>query len=225
MAEYLARHPDFLKKHPELLSTLSLPAKNLGGNVADFQHFQLKNLQENAAAMKQRYNGLVEFCRDNLSVQSQAHEAALRLIRARSLEQLLEALTVDAAMLLEADVVRLAVEADTPFNAEMQDASLTLLAPGTLSERFSPEKKALLLHDAQHAPLSFVEEIFAGGTELARSCALLRMEAENGATLGWLALGSRHAGRFQPGQGTEALMFLAQVTAARWEHFLGDLLV
>ena len=102
--EYLRRHPDLLARHPELLATLTLPGRDLGDGIADFQQFQLKNLQASTGALKERYDGLVDFCRDNLSVQTQVHDAVLRLIRARGLSSLLEALTLDLVSLFDVDV-------------------------------------------------------------------------------------------------------------------------
>ncbi|MDP6342143.1 MAG: DUF484 family protein, partial [Alphaproteobacteria bacterium] len=53
--------------------------------------------------------------------------------------------------------------------------------------------------------------VFGPAAGLVRSQALVRLSASPGAPPGLLALGSRDGARFQPGQGTELLGFLARL--------------
>ena len=224
--DYLRRHPDLLARHPDLLATLTLPGRDLGDGIADFQQFQLKNLQANAGALKLRYDGLVDFCRDNLSVQTQVHDAVLRLIRARGLGSLLEALTLDLVSLFDVDVVRLAVESDAglevPLSGAAPHSGIILVPPGTVAETLGG-RKARLVEDAEGQDIPGFEDIFSDCAELARSFALLALELEGAQRGALLAFGVRHPGRFQANQGVEMLSFLARIVACQLDVHLSDL--
>lgn len=226
--DFLHKNPDFLKNHPELLGVLTPPNRELGGgSVVDFQQFQLKNLQKNTKSLKSKYEGLVDFCRDNLSVQGQVHDAALRLIRATNLEQLLEVITIDLVSLFNLDVVRLAVESEAAefyetYYTEHNYSGIVFIPPGT-TDGLLGSKKNLLVDDVNAGALPGFEDIFADCAGLIKSFALLQLEQEllNRDIL--LAFGVRDTGRFHPGQGIELLSFLARIVAIRLDAYLSDL--
>ncbi len=225
--EFLHRNPDFLKSHPELLSVLTPPSRELGGDVVDFQQFQLKNLQKNSKSLKGKYESLVDFCRDNLSVQGQVHDAVLRLVRAADLEQLLEVITIDLVSLFDLDVVRLAVESEAAefyetYYTEHNYSGIVFIPTGT-AERLLGGKKSLLVDEAKAQALPGFAEIFADCSGLIQSFALLPLEQERLDYNILLAFGVRAKGRFSPGQGIELLSFLARIVALRLDGYLGDL--
>lgn len=224
---FLQKHPDFLKRHPEMLALLTPPGRELGESVVDFQQFQLKNLQSNTRAMKTRYDSLVDFCRDNLSVQGQVHDAALRLIRARNLEQLLEVITIDLVSLFDVDVVRLAVESDAAefyetYYTEQNYSGIVFITPGACDVLFE-KRKAILVEDTVAKPPVGFDEIFADCSGLIQSCALLKLELEliNRDVL--LAFGVRTKKRFHAGQGLELLSFLSRIVAHQLDAYLTDM--
>ncbi len=228
--EFLRRNPDFLKKHPELLGVLTPPARDMGGeSVVDFQQFQLKNLQKNSKNLKSQYEGLVEFCRDNLSVQVQVHEAVLRLIGARSLEQLLEVITVDLVALFDVDVVRLAVESGASefyetYYTEHNYSGIVFMPPGT-TEVLLAGKKALLVDDASKVNTPGFAEIFADCSGLIQSFALLKLDLTQLDHEVLLAFGVRYKDRFHPKQAIDLLTFLARTVAAQLDAYLSDMAV
>ncbi|MDE3037945.1 MAG: DUF484 family protein, partial [Pseudomonadota bacterium] len=184
--EFLRGHPDFIKKNPDIVADLAPPEQDLGNGIIDFQHYLVKNLQKDSKALKSRYDVLVDFCRDNMSVQAQVHQAALRLIRTLSLEQLLEALTQDLAGLFDVDVVRLGVESDTQIDTsygEQNYSGIVFVVPGLIDAALGGKKKnVLLVEDAHAAPPEGFEDIFGqlfvDCEGLVASCALLRLELE-----------------------------------------------
>jgi uncharacterized protein YigA (DUF484 family) len=226
VVRYLERHPEFLREHPALLDVLAPPERAFGEGVADFQHFQLKSLQQNAKALQGKYAGLVDFCRDNLSAQAQVHAAVLRLIRARSLEQLLEALTQDLMALFDLDVVRLVVESEAAafydtYYGERNYSGIVFVEPG-LMDMVLGGRQALLLTDAAPGQFPGFEKIFADCQGLVRSCALLQIKAETVGCNVLLAFGVRHSGRFHPGQAIDLLSFMAEVLAYQLDRYLSD---
>ncbi|MEQ1789972.1 MAG: DUF484 family protein [Rickettsiales bacterium] len=224
--EYLEAHPDFM---PEFLNNISAPIRDLGDGVVDFQHHLLKNLQNNSKSLGQRYDLLVDYCRENLSAQVQVHSAVLKVMQARSIEQLLELLSVDMLSVFNLDVVRIAMESDVPFDAsygEKNYSGIVFVSAGTVDALFSnggSQRNVLLVGDAQiNQPIGF-EQIFVNCDEQVQSCALLRLNSEMVDKHVILALGVRHKERYHTGQGTELLHFFAQTVALQLDKYLDDL--
>ncbi|MDE3060235.1 MAG: DUF484 family protein [Pseudomonadota bacterium] len=226
--EFLKSHPDFFKNNLDVVAELTPPERDLGNGILDFQHYMLKNLQQDSKELKSRYDLLVDFCRDNMSVQMQVHHAVMRLIRARSLEQLLEALTLDLVNLFNVDVVRMALESEVQHDTsygEQAYSGIVFIEPGTVDAALGKRKNVLLVEDCgTKAPPGF-DAIFADCADMIRSCALLRLQMETVDRNIILAFGVRHKDRFHPGQGIELLHFLAQVVAHQLDSYLKDLAI
>ena len=138
--------------------------------------------------------------------------AVLALLAANSFEQLIQTVTTDFAILLDIDVVTLCIESSNGF-ARAPLPGLLLLEPGDVEALLGPTRDALLEDE-----VAGDAAIFGAGAGLVQSEALLRLNVAN-APPGLLALGTRRAGKFKPGQGTELLCFLAQtlgVTISQW---------
>lgn len=221
--EFLLANPDFLRENMDLFKE-----RDLGHGVVDFQSFLVKNLQKNTDALKNKYDVLVDFCRDNMSVQGQVHRAVLRLIQAKSLEQLLEVITQDLVSLFDVDVVRLAMESESAeiydtFYSENNYSGIVFIVPGTVDYAIGPQKNVMMVSDAQtHTPIGF-EQIFADCDQLIQSCALLRLNLELTKRPVILAFGVRYPDRFNHGQGSELLTFLAGIVAHQLDQYLYEL--
>jgi uncharacterized protein YigA (DUF484 family) len=227
--EFLKANPDFLAENPDILLSITPPERNLGEGVIDFQNHMVKHLQKDSKALEDKYSGLVDFCRDNMSVQAQVHHAALRLIRARTLEQLLEVLTLDLVSLFDVDVVRLALESETArvqddFQGD-QSSGIVFIPRYTVDNAMGKKKSVLLVADTQDAPPAGFDQIFVDCTDLIRSCALLRLKLDLVDKHVILAFGVRYKDRFHPGQGVELLNFLSQIVAHQLDVYLDELTV
>lgn len=217
---------EFLEAHPDFLNSLPAPKRDLGEGIEDFQHYLLKNLQNNTKSLTQRYDLLVDYCRDNLSAQTQVHSAVLKIMRSRSIEQLLELLTMDLLNLFDLDVVRLAMESDVPFDTsygERNYSGIVFVPSGTSDILFGNNKNVLLIGDCEKTPPLGFEQIFADCDEQVASCALLKLESEAVDKHIILALGVRYKERFHAGQGVELLHFMAQAVAIQLDKYLDDL--
>lgn len=216
----------YLEAHPDFLHSIPAPKRDLGEGVEDFQHYLLKNLQSNSKSLQQRYDLLVDYCRENLSAQAQVHNAVLKLIRARSIEQLLELLTVDMLSVFDLDVVRIAMESDVPFDTsygEQNYSGIVFVDPGTVLALFGNQKNVLLFGDNDINPPIGFEQIFVNCEEQIESCALLRLDSEMVNKQVILAMGVRHKDRFHAGQGMELLHFFAQAVSLQLDKYLDDL--
>ena len=226
--EFLVKHPEFLKKNSDIVADIEAPERDLGDGVVDFQHYMVKNLQKDSKSLKSRYDVLVDFCRDNMSVQTQVHQAALRLIRTRSLEQLLEAITTDLLNLFDVDVVRLAMESDTQLDTSYGDqnySGIIFIDPGMVDIALGINKNVLLVGDCAANPPAGIEQIFADCEDMIASCALLRLNLDTVGKNVILAFGVRYKERFHSGQGIELLHFLAQIVAYQMDLYLGEMAI
>jgi len=225
---FLKEHPEFLRDNPDILNSVIPPQRELGGGVIDFQQFMLKNLQKDSKDLQGKYDMLVDFCRENMSVQSQVHHAVLRLIGTRNIEQLLEAVALDLVNLFDVDVVRLAMESDIIYDTaygEQNFSGIVFIAPGTVDAAIGRKKKVLLVDDTDATRPAGFEDIFVECDEMIASCALLRLELSAVEKNILLAFGVRHKDRFHPGQGIELLGFLSQIVAHQLDRYLDDLSV
>ena len=211
---YLRRHPDFLTRHPEALSLLRGPVRELGEGVRDFQHFQIERLRRELARVTLEHRTLLAASRGNLASQGRTHKAALAILSASSFEQLLQVVTTDLAVLLDVDVVTIGVENAAAPPGRLGLHGIHLLGSGSIDALLGVERIVLLHADTHGDPA-----LFGGAAGLVRSQALLRLGFGRGAPAGLLCIGTRQPGRFHPGLGTELLTFLARVigiTISQW---------
>lgn len=226
---FLKANPSFLIENPTVLAALTPPERALGDSVVDFQSHMVKHLQKDSKALESKYAGLMDFCRDNMSVQAQVHHAALRLIRARTLEQLLEVLTLDLVSLFDVDVVRIAMESDTArwhdgYGGDQVSSGIVFVPPHTVEAALGA-KNVRLVEDTEANPPPGFAQVFSDCTALIQSCAFLRLNLELVEKNVILAFGVRYKDRFHPGQGIELLNFLAQIVAHQLDVYLDELTV
>jgi uncharacterized protein YigA (DUF484 family) len=227
VAEYLRQHPEFFEKHPDLFEILSSPPVHHGGNVVDLRHHMVGKLQTGIKSLKNKYEGLLTSSRDNMSTLYQVHEAALSLIRAPGLEQLLERIIMDLPALFGVDIVRLGIESDAGEFYESkfgeQNASgVAFLEQGLIDKAMGKEKSILLSPDTSKQFIYGFEHIFADCSGIIESCALLRMCLPSNQRAVLLAFGVRIKNHFHEGQGTEMLSFLMQIVEHQLDKALAD---
>lgn len=211
---YLRQHPDFLVEHGELLDVLTPPTLRRGDRVVDMQHFMLERQRAEIARLKSQQKSLVATTRANLTSQSRVHTAVLALLAAQSFEQLIQIVTTDLAVLLDADVITIGVERLGPARPRLNHHGVQILDAGTVDAVLGPDRNVVL-----QAETTGDGKLFGDGAGLVRSAALLRLSVSAAAPMGLLCIGTRRAGKFHAGQGTELLGFLARalgITIAAW---------
>lgn len=219
IVRYLAEHPDFLTRYPELLEHLVPPARESSEKIADFQQFAIKNLQQRVKKVESHFVNAITYARDNLSAQAQVHEAVLTLMRARSLETLLETLTQELLSIFDVDVIRLGLESDIAdlyesYHPEQHYSGLIFIGAGA-AEVFFGEKDVLLFADTQTDGGFLFDELFHNCQRLALSVALLRLRLPTLQRDAVIGFGVRVAGRYDATQATDLLGFLGKVMAEK----------
>ncbi len=227
VVEYLRQHPEFFEKHPELFEVLASPPIEHGGNVVDLRAAMVGRLQTGIKSLKSKYEGLIVSSRDNMSTLHQVHEAAIALIRAPELEQLLERIIMDLPALFGVDIVRLGLESDAgefydnKFG-EQNASGVAFLELGLIDKAMGKDKSILLSADTSKQFIYGFEQIFADCSGIVESCALLRMTLPSNQRGVMLAFGVRIKNHFHEGQGTEMLSFLAQIVEHRLDECLSE---
>ncbi|HVH81927.1 MAG TPA: DUF484 family protein, partial [Stellaceae bacterium] len=203
---YLRRHPEFLDEHPEALRLLRPPSREIGDGVVDFQHFLYERQRREINRINLEYRNLIAVTRGNLASQNRVHKAALAILAAPSFGQLIQIVTTDLAVLLDVDVVTIAVENVAGITPRLSTHGIHLLEAGTVEELLGEDKAVLYEADVAGDPA-----LFGGAAGLVRSQALLRLRFGRETPVGLLCIGTRKPGRFHPGLGTELLGFLGRI--------------
>lgn len=191
VSKYLADHPDFFVDHPELLESLHVPHAGEGNTVSLVER-QVKVLRERQVASRERLAELVRNARSNEQLADRLHRFTLRLMQARSAEEIRAQL--QASMLEDFEV---------PHCIWLDPAD-------DLREWLSAGKPR-----CGHFSISQRERIF--GAELATSVgSMAAIPIGPGSERGVLALGSPDTSRFAPGISTDFLERMSELLAAAW---------
>ncbi len=205
IAAYLRAHPDFMLRHPAVMQALTPPAVDRGRGVVDFQRFMVSRLQTGIDELTTEKAALIQTVRANAQGQARIHAAALTLIEARSLGQMIEALTCDLMNALDVDVIAMVVESNGVDVPHVAASGIRIVAPGAVGAWLG-RHSVLLRGGAVGDPA-----IYGPGASLIRSEALIRLEISRRTPVGLVAFGSRNPELFDDGQGTEHLAFLGGV--------------
>jgi hypothetical protein len=207
---YLRAHPDFLARHPELVTKLAAPSRFDGGPVVDLQHYVIARLRDEMDQLRGCAEHLITTSRSNMSTQTRTHEAALAILGAGDMNGLVRVVAEDFPTLLDVDVATICFE-----SGERQSA----LPPGInglpagLLETALGSGEVMLRAASPGDPA-----LFGDGAGLVSSFALVRLRPKRHPP-GLVALGSRNDRSFHSNQGTELLTFLARIIedcVVRW---------
>jgi uncharacterized protein YigA (DUF484 family) len=215
VADYLRRHPDFLSERPDLMRVLTPPARRNGDGVVDLQQFMIERLRSEVARLKKNQRVLIGANRAHRIRQTRINEAVIDLLASRTFEEVIQTLTTDLSVRLDVDAVALCVETEEPNVPGVTRGGVRILRPGTIDSVMGHANDVVLGDTAAGD-----RRIFRQAAGLVQSNALLRLRVSPLAPAGLLALGSRDATRFQDGESTELLDFLARVVEATLRTWL-----
>jgi uncharacterized protein YigA (DUF484 family) len=206
VVEFLRDNPDFFIKHPESLESMQTPDRDLGDGVVDFQQAMIDRLRGEVGDLSGQQRDLVTTTRANLQSQGRVHECILALLVVKSFEELIQTVTTDIAVILDLDVVTLCIEATDLNDPSIHKKGLIVVPAGTMDAVMDTDRRLALRGDIVGDP-----ELFGPGAALVRSDALVRLTISSVTPPALLCFGSRDPDRFDSGQATELLDFLASV--------------
>jgi len=205
VADYLRDNPEFFHNNASLLASLQIPHA-VGPAVSLVEH-QVKVLRDQNSQLKRKLMDLVHVARDNNRLNERMHQLTLGLVKAHSLEALLDTLRENLLGEFKADtvVMRLSgmTEAQTrecgidfydPAASELQHFEAFLKTSRPQCGRFKQEQ---------------LQYLFGDQAQAIESAALIPLGKHG--RQGVLAIGSREVSRFHPGMGTLFLTHLGEL--------------
>lgn len=218
---WLTKNPDFFQKNPDILDCLLPPdadkydgVSNEDGQsrvgkkkIVNFQGYFIERLKADKEEVLATTREIVETSRANMSNQARIQQAALRLLDAKTLDELIYALTMDTVVILGVDIGVLVAETTEGEIPQVHLSGVRMVPPGTIGN-WMGTVPCLLQDD-----ISGIEAIYGGGAGLVRSQLLLRLDLMGEAPPAMIAFGSRDPDMFKDGLGTENVLFFADVMA------------
>lgn len=204
--EFLRQNPGFLMQYPELVETLVAMPKPAGGNVVDFQQLMVQKLRGEKQRAEDRQRLLIDSARTNLTVQARVHAAAIRLCEAINLEEFIDIINSELALMLEVDVISIVIE-----SIPGQEGDIPAHGIRTVESRFIDNHLGAGRDSLLEANIIGDLRLFGPAARLVKSHALMRLNIAHNVPDGLLAFGSRDPLLFMEGQGTELVSFLTDI--------------
>ena len=211
VAEYLEAVPDFFEKHPALVQRLRLADTRGGGTVSLIER-QVELLRERNRKLEQRLVEFVENGRANDELAEKIHRLCVRLVHARSVLKVVDAL--ESSLREDFDVQRSVLvlfskdeslaAADSAFMRMAERDSAPVRGFEALFTSGKP--RCGQVRDSQR------EWLFGDGAVAVASVALVPIGP--GGSLGLMALGANDVHRFNPTMSTDFLARIGELIAA-----------
>ena len=212
VARYLEAHPDFIRRHPELLERLDVPHRH-GGAAVSLIERQVRVLRDKNRALHEQLQELVRIGRENDQSSSRLHRFLVELLKTGDAEGLLRTLRGRLVSEFKLDALRLVCH-----RALDGAQDLVLLRDGALKQHLVEWLgRSRVLCENRPDP-DLLQAVFTPAVGL-RSVAFVALG--QGAPWGVLALGARQAERFHPQAGTLYLGRLGEMLDAAVQRLAG----
>ena len=207
LAEYLATHPDFFQRHPELLETLQVPH---GTGTASLIERQVAVLREKSRDLEEQLNGLIRTARGNEQIVTRLQRFTLELMRADGIDDVIATCHEILRDDFNADYVTLRIIGG-------DDTMHFVSADNQILEHFDS------LFDSKRPICGRLKEeqqtfLFKKHADKIQSVALIPLFGAD--KIGLLALGSQNETRFHPGMGTVFISHLGELISTSLKHHL-----
>ena len=208
VADYLREHPEFFNQEMELLAELRIP--HPVGRAVSLLERQVTVLRDQNRDLKRKLMDLVQVASDNDRLNERVHQLILDLVKADSLEQIVDTLTDHLRGEFKADTLAVLLHDLAPDKAR-ECGIQPISRDDPALEHFSSFYKSgrPLVGRLKQAQLEF---LFGDQAPAVSSAALIPIGRD--ACQGLLAIGSSEANRFHPGMGTLFLSHLGELLSA-----------
>ena len=195
VAQYLQNNPQFFEEHIETLTQITLPHPH-GGRTISLSERQLVALREKNKELEKKLHELIEFAKDNDTLQHKVHEFVVALFAGRDLATLQEMIPHLLREIFAVPHTALRLWQTNPPSAEVLVFA-------------DAQAQPVCLHHAAHDTAAWFGE---SATQL-HSFAYLPLHAGS-ETIGLLVLASEDKQRFYPEMGTVFLQRIAEAVSA-----------
>jgi len=199
LVDYLKQNPDFLQRHPDVISSLDIPHDS-GGAVSLVER-QIRVLREQASTYRKQFENLLLAARENDSLSHRLHRLTLSLIEAGSFDEVLNTLQDTLRDQFMADAVELKLFSNADIDSHAGE-----IGPTLFKEFMSSGRPSCGMVSTDQLEYLFGEQ--AGDTN---SVALIPIKSNN--LSGILAIGSRDKSRFDSGQSVDYLIQLGELVS------------
>lgn len=206
IADFLDRHPEFFREHPDLLGRLEIPHTRAGQTISLVER-QVSVLREQNQKLRRQLHEMIENARQNEELARRMHKLALTLMDAADPAALFATLYDNLKRNFRADKVSVRLFANPAVTDNNVGGEFAGRAVG-VQELFRTllEKREPLCGRMMQQQQMFL--FGAEGNEVASSVIVpLHGPGWNG----MLAIGSFNPERYQPGMGVELLANLGEV--------------
>jgi len=194
VGRYLADHPEFFERRPDLLAPLRIPHTGHMGAVSLIEK-QVAVLREANQALNRQLQGLVNIARENDISGERLHRFTMALCDAASLEDALGTLQDSLRGSFRLEAVALVVDRSVG-----SDGSSLVVEDGRLLQQLGKRIRNGVVACDDRPDASLRNQLFAERGNAVRSLALLALGGRD--HWGVLALGSDDSRRFHPDIGT-----------------------
>lgn len=208
VAQFLKDNPEFFTHYVDLLNVLHVPHPHSGQAISIGER-QVLMLRERARNLENKLKELIQFAEENDAIGEKMHRLSLGLMRARSLEAVLQSLQhhLREHFAVPHTALRL-------WGSARQD----LPEFARVSEDIRVLKEGLSQPQCGHFAPDEIRAWFGDAGPQLRSFALAPLSAEG--LDGLLVLASEDAKRFYPEMGTLYLNWLGELTSAAVSRFV-----
>ena len=201
VAHYLLNTPEFFEEHVETLAQITLQHPH-GGRTISLSERQLFALREKNKVLEKQLHEMLEFAKENETLQNKVHEFVISLFAARDLTTLQEMIPHLLRDIFAVPHVAMHLWQVTPPSMEVLMFT-------------DSQEKPVCLHQAAHDTASW----FGESAKQLHSFAYLPLHAGS-VSVGLLVLASEDKQRFYPEMGTVFLQRIGEAVSSALHPYL-----
>ncbi len=210
---YLTENQNFFIENPDILAQISLPVREFGDGVLDFQRTINNRLQQDLKNLRAMQEVIIENSKENFNLNERFHATVLTLIDANSMGDLVEKVATTLPNILSLNAAGLLIEADNIPTSWLNHGFHPIARGRTLALMESKEiiLRAHIEYDSTEIYGAKAADIF--------SDALIRIPLPDDFPNVLFAMGVNQSNHFHMEHRTEYIAFLASIIARciiRW---------
>lgn len=206
VVDYLTRHPELFREHPDLLCNIEVPHTDSGDAVSLVER-QVHVLREQNQQVRKQLHELIEIARQNEELARRMHKLALTLMDAAEPKEIFSMLYDNLKKNFHADRVAVRLFADPAFIDTYAGPEFA----GKDTEEKSLFKTIIDTLEPLCGRMKHQQQVFLFGDEGNEIASSVMVPLHGPEWSGILAIGSFDPERFQPGMGVELLANMGEV--------------
>lgn len=209
VADFLRKHPNFLKNNPEVLESQQLLHNS--GVAASLIERQVKLLREKNEELNRQLSRLIQVASDNEQLMSRLHQLTMELMSISDMGEFFRHLSDRLLKDFNADIFKVCLfdtSLEISIDDELADSVRLIGRDDPEIQKFHDhlDKSQTVCGRLSQTKLDF---LFESRARWVQSTALMPLGKKG--TKGMMAIGSSDPARFYPGMGTLFLELLADV--------------